>query len=204
MQTADKKSIHHLWARLRVVQPSHLLMLTAACSVITVVALRDNYQTMVELRQEVYVADKNNGDTEVALRNLRQHVYSHMNTDLGTGSTGVYPPLQLKYTYERLLAAENAQIKQANEKIYSDAQAHCEKLHPESYSGGPRVPCIRDYVASNGVDTKTIPDSLYKYDFVSPRWSPDLAGWGIIGTILSVLALVARVVIPRVLKKLHV
>lgn len=204
MQTQDKKDIRALWAKVRVVQPVHLLVLTAVFSVVAVAALRHNYQTMVDLRQAVYVADKEGGDTEGALRSLRQHVYAHMNTDLSSGSTGVYPPLQLKYTYERLAASEQAKTKQANEQIYSEAQAYCEKLHPESFSGGPRVPCIRDYVASKGIASHTVPDSLYKFDFVSPKWSPDVAGWGLLLAGLSAVALLMRLAIPYLLKRLRI
>ena len=31
----------------------------------------------------------------------------------------------------------------------------------------------------------TIPDALYKFDFVSPAWSMDLAGWSIVATVVS-------------------
>lgn len=171
---------------------------------VTAFALRHNNQRMVELRQAVYQADEHNGDVESALRELRQYVYSHMNTDLSAGNNAVYPPIQLKYTYERLLAAEQEKARQENEQIYTEAQAHCERLHPESYSGGPRVPCVRDYVAERGIKVKTIPDSLYKFDFVSPKWTPDFAGWSLVVTVLLGIVTLMRVVLPVVLKKLHV
>jgi hypothetical protein len=41
------------------------------------------------------------------------------------------------------------------------------------------------------MSTQAVPEGLYKFDFVSPRWSPDLAGWSLVFTIaLTFLALV--------------
>jgi hypothetical protein len=171
--------------------------------VVSGLALRANYMTMTELRKEVYVADEKNGDVEGALRKLREHIYAHMNTNLSSGSS-VYPPLQLKFTYERLLASVQADSKANNAQVYTDAQAYCERLYPQSFSGGPRVPCIKDYVASHGVQVPTVPDGLYKFDFVSPRWSPDFAGWSLVVTLAIALLLALRVATPFLLKRLRV
>lgn len=205
MQTQTKKRLYRIWKALRALEPAYLLVALAFFVALGSIGLRSNYQTMTELRQKVYEADQKNGDIESALRDLRQHVYAHMNTNLSSGASGVYPPIQLKYTYERLQAAELAKTQAASGQIYSDAQAHCEKLHPESFSGGPRVPCIREYVASHGgAPAKTIPDGLYKFDFVSPRWSPDLAGWSIVGASIVAMLLAARLASPFIRKKLRV
>lgn len=204
MEKLQKKHIRYLWRRFRSIRPIYLVVALVCMVFVTAFALRHNNQRMVELRQAVYQADEHNGDVESALRELRQYVYSHMNTDLSAGNNAVYPPIQLKYTYERLLAAEQEKARQENEQIYTEAQAHCERLHPESYSGGPRVPCVRDYVAERGIKVKTIPDSLYKFDFVSPKWTPDFAGWSLVVTVLLGIVTLMRVVLPVVLKKLHV
>ena len=146
---------------------------------------------MVELRSAVYETDKNGGNVEQALQSLRSYVNHHMNTKLDNGK-GVYPPIQLKYTYERLVKAEQDRVGAANAVIYTDAQKHCERLDPKSTLGRSRVPCIQEYIKSHGVQTtRSIPDALYKFDFVSPRWSPDLAGWSlVIGIILLVLTVI--------------
>lgn len=150
-------------------------------------ALRSNNQHMVKLRDAVYVADKGSGDITKALNELRTYVYAHMNTSLSSGSDSVYPPIQLKYTYDRLVQAESAKVASQNTQVYTDAQHYCEQLYPGSFSGGPRVPCITQYVSDHGLKTAPIPDALYKFDFVSPRWSPDLAGWSMLLTALSLL-----------------
>ncbi len=141
---------------------------------------------MLRLREAVYVADKNNGDTESALKDLRVYIYSHMNTSPSSGGIAIKPPIQLKYTYERLVLAEKARVAAANTKIYSNAQSYCES-QIDSFSGRSRVPCIEDYVAKNGVNEKPIEDSLYKFDFVSPKWSADVAGISLLVSIVSLV-----------------
>ena len=203
MRTITKKRAHHLWTKFRTIKPAYLGAACLILLVITTISLRHNNQTMADLRQAVYTADEQNGDVEGALRELRQYVYAHMNTDLSVDSS-VYPPIQLKHTYDRLVAAEQDTARQANTAIYTEAQHYCERLHPQSFSGGPRVPCINEYVASHGVSIPTVPDSLYKFDFVSPSWSPDVAGFSLVLTTICFVLLVLRLVVPYLLKRLHI
>lgn len=143
---------------------------------------------MVQLRQAVYTADQQNGNVEQALQALRAFVGSHMNTTLATND-GVYPPIQLKYTYERLQQAEKNRVDQVNSAVYTDAQHYCERLYPNSFSGGPRVPCIEQYVKAHGASVRSIPDAMYKFDFASASWSFDMAGWGLgLAIVFGVLA----------------
>ncbi len=204
METRQKKQFHHLWTKLRFIRAEYLFVLFICLLIFTAFALRHNNERMLELRQAVFTADEKNGDVEGTLRELRKYVYAHMNTDLSTGKTAVYPPIQLEHTYARLIEAQQAQVKQANQQIYTEAQKYCERLHPESFSGGPRVPCIREYVAGKGVHIAPIPDSLYKFDFTSPKWSPDLAGWSIVATAFIGILVVLRIGIQFILKRLHV
>jgi hypothetical protein len=176
----DKRRLHHQWTYIRLVRPWYFFIFMLACLIVGVFALRANNLKMVELRDAVYQADKDGGDTSKALTELQRHVTSHMNTGLSAGNTSVYPPIQLKYTYDRL---REANAKTTNEQIYTEAQQHCEALNPTDFSGRNRVPCIQEYVESRGVQQKAVPDSLYKFDFVSPTWSPDLAGFSIVGAI---------------------
>lgn len=198
----DKKQLHHIWTHIRRIKIWYLLVLFLISATVFVVSLRSNNLTMVQLRDEVYVADQNDGDVEGALQRLRAYVYGHMNTKLASDDTAVYPPIQLKYTYERLKKAEQERVKQVNEQVYTDAQNYCEKLYPGSFSGGPRVPCIEQYVSERGVKEHAIPDALYKFDFVSPTWSPDLAGFSLLSTISLGVLLAARVALGFLAKKL--
>jgi len=187
----NRKYLHHLWTRIRPIKTWYLFAAFLACSLVCVTALRANYATMADLRNAVYEADQKGGDVESSLQDLRSYVGGHMNTSLD-GGKGVYPPIQLKYTYERLVQAEQERVKTANSKIYTDAQKHCETLDPNSFYGRERVPCIQQYIKSSGtVAAKSVSDALYKFDFVSPRWSPDLAGWSLVfSAILFVLGVI--------------
>ncbi len=187
----DKKSLHYLWLRIKPIRTWYLFVGFLVTGTLAVVCLRQNYQTMVDLRQAVFTADQSGADVEQALQNLRTHVNGHMNTSLAGGADGIYPPIHLKGTYDRLVGAEQERVNSVNSKVYTDAQAHCERLYPGSFSGGPRVPCIEQYVKEHGTSPKTIPDALYKFDFASPTWSPDLAGWLIVASaVLLVLAVI--------------
>jgi len=175
-------------SKLSHVRPVYLFAAAGVSCVVCIAALRNNNLHMVQLRSAVYAADKSDGDISGALTNLQHYVTSHMNTDLTPGGNTVYPPIQLKYTYERLQASAAA-ASTGNEQTYSDAQAYCEQQDSTDFSGRNRVPCIQEYVKSHGgAVPDAIPDSLYKFDFVSPIWSPDLAGWTLISTAVLALA----------------
>lgn len=186
----DKRRAYHAWKQWRRIKPWYFLALALISGVICIFALRANNIRMIELRQAVYQADKDNGDVEGALRSLREHVYGHMNTDLAAGSN-VRPPIQLKYTYERLLAARNAGSAANNSDIYNQAQQYCEKAIPTGFSGSYRLSCIQTFVKEHGLKTsEPIPKNLYQFDFVSPAWSPDLAGWSLLASILFLLGFI--------------
>lgn len=186
--------------------PLILLLIAIISGTVSVYALRSNNLRMVELRQAVYDADKSGVGIEPALRNLREHVYGHMNTSLSSGANSVYPPIQLKYTYDRLAKAEVEKEKAAQATasaqggaVYTDAQKYCEKTIPNGTSGRFRLDCIQKYVKEHPTNTqsvvsptvKSIPKNLYQFDFVSPFWSPDLAGWSMLVSVVSLLSAMA-------------
>lgn len=156
---------------------------------------------MVELRQAVYKADEHNTDVAGALQNLQAYVTTHMNTNLNSGATTVYPPIQLKYTYERLLAQGQGSLN--GEQLYAEAQRQCEAQNSADFSGRNRVPCIEQYVQTHGggAQMAQVPDALYKFDFVSPKWSPDLAGWSLVVAVLSWLLFIVTWIANRWLKR---
>jgi hypothetical protein len=190
----------HLIKRLQQVNPWYFLALALLSTLICIFALRANNEHMVKLRDAVYAADKADGDTQSALKNLQAYVTAHMNTNLSSGPNSVYPPIQLKYTYDRLVQAQSAVTAKNNTEIYSEAQAHCEAINHSDFSGRNRVPCITDYVQSHGkVSTAPIPDALYKFSFVSPRWSPDLAGWSMVVGLISLAVFIVSYLMKRVI-----
>lgn len=177
---AQKRALRHLWKQLKPVPAWAFLVAGVVSGVVSIYALRQNNITMITLRDAVYKADEQDGDVEGALRALREYVYAHMNTNLASGKGAIRPPIQLKQRYEQMIAAEKARAAAINGQVYTEAQVYCERLYPGSFSGGPRVPCIEDYVSKNGTQEQPVPEDLYKFDFVSPTWSPDLAGWSLL------------------------
>ena len=188
----NKRDLHHIWTRLRPLQPYYFLVFAAVALFLGLLAMRQNNLTALHLRDEFLKADQADGDVEAALKRLREHVYTHMNSDLSGGQATVQQPVQLKYRYERLVAAEKARISAINEKIYNDAQEDCERRFPEGLSGRGRVPCIEEYVSSRSVKEQPIQDGLYKFAFVSPAWSPDLAGISLLLSGVFLLLFIVR------------
>ncbi|MFO0920716.1 MAG: hypothetical protein U0451_03525 [Candidatus Saccharimonadales bacterium] len=183
----NKRKFHHYYSKLRDFDTKWLVLAFIISFTVCTYSLRQNNIKAIHLRDDVLLADKQNKDVESALRKLRGHVYSHMNTNLSSGTTSIQHPVQLKYTYERLTQAEKDRVSKINEKIYADAQSICEQKYPVGLSGRNRIPCIEAYVAENGAKEQPIQDSLYKYNFVSPGWSADLAG---ISMVISVVLLI--------------
>jgi len=192
-----KRHAHHLSNAFRKIHPSIFLVIALAATVSSVLALRANNEHMVKLRAAVYAADKAGTDVQTPLKNLQAYVTSHMNTNLST-STSVYPPIQLKYTYDRLVQAQGDAVANANSDLYTEAQAYCESQNSVDFSGRNRVPCIESYVqARNPKLLPPIQDSLYKFSFISPRWSPDLAGWSVLTAGLGYLRFIVSVATRR-------
>ena len=195
------RKLHHYYRSLRHFPAWYFLALAAVFAALSVYGLRSNYSTMVELRESVYKADRENGDIEGALIKLREHVHGHMNTNLASGSSSIRPPIQLKARYERLIAAEKENLKTRNQQITAQGEQICAQRHPAAGFNAPRVACVQEYVAANSSGDAAVPDSLYKFDFISPRWSPDLAGFSIVLTVIFFILFIARWLLERYLKK---
>lgn len=187
----NKRHLHHIWTKIRPVSYWYFLAAFFISLSVSVYALRQNNLQMIKLRDIVNQTDQQNGDVETALRNLRVYIFSHMNTNLASGPTPIKPPIQLKYRYERLLKTEQDKAAASNTKIYKEAQSTCEQRYPAD-TGGPRAQCIQDYMTSHGIKEQPIQDGLYKFDFVSPSWTPDLAGWGLVATAIFLFLFLLR------------
>ncbi len=196
----DKKFFRHFNKVLKHINLWIFLVIAVVSGVTFLLSMRNNNLTALRLRDKVSQVDKDNGDVEAALRELRTYIYGHMNTNLSSGANAIKPPIQLKYRYERLLEAQQQKVSQENAKIYSDAQIECEKQFPKGLSGSGRIPCVTQYIASRGVAQEPIQDSLYKFDFVSPTWSPDLAGWSLVVASISFALFVIRFGMERWVK----
>ena len=101
----NTRRLHHIWTKVRQVSPWYFLALAIVSTIVCLFALRANNEHMIRLRNAVYTADKNNIDVQGALQKLQAYVTTHMNTNLSAGQGAVYPPIQLKYTYDSLVHA---------------------------------------------------------------------------------------------------
>jgi len=197
-----KASPQHLWKTSRTTQPwAYALALFVLFAGLSVYSLRSNNLHMATLRDKVYAADKAGTGIDEALQNLRDYVGHHMNTNLSSGENAVYPPIQLKYTYDRLINAKASGSNDANARIYTDAQKYCEAKIPTGFSGRYRISCIQSYVASHHASSDYINSDLYKFDFYSPRWSPDVAGWSLVLAVLSFFAFVGLLIVALVRRR---
>ncbi len=154
----SKKPTISFWTKIRELSSWYFVFGLLISLTVLVFGLRHNNTVALKLKEDVVLADKQDKDIEGALFRLRTYVYGHMNTNLADGPNAIKPPIQLKYEYERLLAAQSA-------------------------------------VAAKGQLPQQIPDSLYKFDFVSPIWSPDVAGWSMLLSIVFGLLLASRLIL---------
>ncbi|CAN5185301.1 hypothetical protein BH09PAT3_BH09PAT3_1650 [soil metagenome] len=202
----NKRHLRRFWKYFRKVKPGYFFVAAIIFGIICLFALRANSEHMAELRDTVYAADKDGGDVQTALTNLQKYVTAHMNTSLNTGSANVYPPIQLQYTYQRLVQQQGAAQQTANGELYTQAQAYCQSLNSTDFSGRNRVPCIEKYVQEHGsktsMNTTVVSPSLYQFDFIAPKWSPDLAGWSLLASISLFLLSVITFIADRRIKKL--
>jgi hypothetical protein len=188
----DKRKLHHRYVRLRRVKPWYFLLASVLFLALGIYGLRQNNFKMIELREAVIQADENNGDVEGTLNNLRSFVHGHMNTDLSSGEFAIKPPIQLKNRYEKLAQIEAERTKELNKEVQQKAEALCGQRHPGAGFNSPRVACIADYMRINALQENEVPSELYKFDFVSPKWSPDLAGLSLLFSTLFFAAFIAR------------
>jgi len=144
---------------------------------------------MVKLRSEVVAADESGGDVGAKLKALNDHIFRHMNTQ-------IVRPVELVGTYNRQAQAViEAANKNTGRDIYGEATQNCERRGIPLTS---IAQCAADYALANnpvGATKITLPDkNLYKYSFSSPRWTPDLAGFMVLFTVVIALWLGERIV----------
>lgn len=195
----NKRHLHHILVRLRKIRPWYFVIAIAISFTVFVVAYRHNSVVALQLRNNVLTVDQQNGDVEAALKTLREHVYGHMNSYLSQPG-GAYPPVQLKYRYDRIVADQKSKAP-SNASLATEAQNYCEAQIPAGRSLY-RIDCIQNYILTHGSTVATnVPDALYKFDFSPPLWSPDLAGWSLVVTAVLSLAFIARSTAVFILKR---
>jgi uncharacterized protein YgiM (DUF1202 family) len=182
-----------MWTKFRKIKPGYFLAIAIISTVVCIFALRANNEHMIKLRSAVYAADKSNSGVQPALQQLQAYVTAHMNTNLDTGNGTVYPPIQLKYTYQRILQSQSQSAAITNTQLYTEAQTYCQQQDSVDFSGRNRVPCIEQYVETHDAQLASVPAALYEFSFASPSWSPDLAGWSLLLAGLSAILFVITI-----------
>ena len=145
--------------------------------------LRENNLRSVELYELVQSADESGIGVAQAIQNLQVHVTSHMNAS-PLPQLGDNAPIQLSNSYQRAKAAETARVTSEREKVTQEGIVACEAQFAASRLT-VRSQCIADYGAAHPVQPeKEIVADLYRYDFASPLWTPDKAGWLVLVSII--------------------
>jgi hypothetical protein len=196
------KKLHHWFTLLRRIKTWQLILAIILLGSLSAFFLRQNNLQMIELRNLVKQADEQNKDIDKTLLNLQHYVASHMNTDLGEG-------VALQNSYERAYtAAVNAAANSANPNaaLYAQAEAQCQPVFQRTRSFPAYTQCAADILSklAPGQDAlnnlKTPSPDLYKFNYVSPLWSPDLAGITVVLTLIAALMLIFRLVTYYVLR----
>ncbi len=196
-----KRALHYYHRKLSRFSSWYFLIAAVVFFSVAAFALRQNNLQMIQLKEAVFQADEAGEGTEEALRELREHVHSHMNTDLVASEDAIRPPIQLVHQYERLLRAEQDRAREENQAVYADAERVCEERFPSGQLADGRVQCVESYVREQGVQQRPVPKELYQFDFASPRWSPDLAGWSLVFGAVALVLFSSRLLLELWFKK---
>lgn len=181
-----------------------LIILLILVLFISATALRLNNVGMDQRREGVYSADEA-GDEDIIhqrLLSLREYSSSHMNANTGA--------FVLKNQYDRdsqraLADAQNKseESESPNGNIYKKAAEVCDP----QFSGYSQayMQCfmneLNKYPESGAVsDSVVLPTAeLYQYDFASPIWTPDIAGWTVLLAIIISVVIITKITLTVVL-----
>lgn len=155
--------------------------------------LRLNNVGMVQRRNAVMSADKHGDVNDIHARvyDLQRYSAAHMNADTNT----FY--LQGQYDRDSQKALQDAQAAAGGG---SNANAEAEAVCKPQFSGysSAYLQCflreLEKRPSSEKLpDIKTPSPALYQYNFVSPLWSPDFAGFSVLVCLLIVTIIIVRI-----------
>lgn len=197
MANINRTSLSRFYRWLRHIKTWQLLIILVIGLVVSASLLRLNSLEMKKLTDAVVAADQS-GDRaaiKTALVRLQQHIAAHMNTTL---TNGIY----LEKEYDRALEVwdKNAQsVTNPNAAVYQQASIECRSRFVGGVASfrNDYVACVAERVKALGVaeDPSKVaarPQAQsFHYDFASPLWSPDAAGFSVLfcGVIFSVIVL---------------
>ena len=200
---SDKRQIRKELRQLRRVKTWQLVILLILAGFVTATFLRLNNTGMIERRNAVEGADKA-GDaqsTTSRIYDLQRYVAAHMNA-----SSGVF---YLQETYNRdvktVMSGETSSAGADSPQAKADAICN-PNLQTHGYSVAYQE-CMLNELTKAGqvVDPSSLKlpsPALYRYNFISPIWSPDFAGWSLIVCAVLVTLIIGRLISVAVLRYL--
>lgn len=203
----NQRKLHTIYKAVTQVKTWQLFVLLLIGIVLSLSFLRLNNLGMDARRTVVKQADKkaDKEATRQGLVELQRYVSSHMNTSLGPN--GFY--LEHQYNRDKESALNSATLdSNPNSAVYQQASIECRNR----FQGG--VSSFRnDYVACVAERVKTLSPSTdpasglklpkaenYRYDFASPKWSPDLAGFSVLFCVIVTSVIVIRIIVASILR----
>lgn len=204
---ADKRQVKRSIKQLQRVKTWQLLVLLIIVGFLTATFLRLDNIGMMQRRDAVLEADKTGDQSSMTNRllDLQQYSVSHMNS-----ATGPFFLAQ-QYSRDAQKAVDAAKdYTNPNGNINVKAEAVCK---PQFTVWSPAyVQCFTDELAKyppspDPTQNVVLPSvELYRYDFDSPLWSPDFAGWSslvFIGILFAIVARLAGLGILHLMLKHH-
>ena len=199
---ADQRAIKRSIKRLEQVKTWQLVVLLLLACFLTATFLRLNNVGMVERRAAVLSADKEGDDQGTANRLYELQVYAtqHMNASSGD----VY--LSNKYNRDSKEIVNRTMGSQTPETpITVQAYNICKKSF--STWSQAAVQCVSDEVAKltpkgdDGTVHVNFPNpDLYRFNYLSPAWTPDFAGFSLLVTAVLALVVILRILTWLLLK----
>lgn len=204
----NKHRLRQILHVIKTVRSWQLIVILLLAILASASLLRLNSLGMAERRSAVLAADEkgDNAATKTAIVDLQRYISRHMNTDMAGG-------FYLTKSYERdrdaALASAN-DVSNPNSSVYQQASIECR----ERFRGGTSsfrndyVQCVIERVSALSPQADTAADinlpraDAYKISFVSPLWSPDIAGFSVAFCLLIIIVLVLRLVALVVLRAL--
>lgn len=200
---SDKRQIHKNIKRLQVIKTWQLVILFILMCFVSATFLRLNNTGMIERRNAVYAADKSGDTQNVSSRiyDLQRFSTAHMNASTGP----VY--LQESYNRDARTAMAGPASGASSDSPQARADAICNpNLQTHGYSLAYQTCMLNELTKAGQVADpaamKLPAPALYRYNFVSPLWSADFAGWSLVVTVLILLAIIVRLITLMILRLL--
>lgn len=197
---SKKRDVKRSLSRLEQIKVWQLVVLFVLMSFVTATFMRIDNNGMRERRAAVIAADKSGDDNALHNRlvDLQAYTIRHMNSSTGD--------LDLVNKYNRdveaaSIAAQNDDS--GDNTIYRQADDYCRSIlggYSQTY-----VQCVYERIAQMpSVDDPTaeieLPSPiLYRYNFVSPIWTPGFTGWSAVVTAAIGLLIIVRLITYGVL-----